>query len=58
MRMPIDQISVLGRVTQGLRLIHLRDNQKVSAISLVDKEAEDLPNDNNENDIESTDNTK
>ena len=37
MRMPIDQISVLGRVTQGLRLIHLRDNQKVSTISLVDK---------------------
>ena len=37
MRMPIDQISVLGRVTQGLRLINLKDNQKVSTISLVDK---------------------
>ena len=52
MRMPIDQISVLGRVTQGLRLIHLRDNQKVSTISLVDKEAndtdEDIQIDNNE----------
>ena len=46
MRMPVDQISVLGRVTQGLRLIHLRDNQKVSAISLVDKEIES--EDNNE----------
>lgn len=41
MRMPIDQISVLGRVTQGLRLIHLRDNQKVSTISLVDKVVEE-----------------
>ena len=40
MRMPIDQISVLGRVTQGLRLINLKDNQKVSTISLVDKEDE------------------
>ena len=40
MRMPLDQISVLGRVTQGLRLINLKDNQKVSTISLVDKEEE------------------
>ncbi|MBQ6840867.1 MAG: DNA gyrase subunit A [Bacilli bacterium] len=38
MRMPIEQISVLGRVTQGVRLINLKDNQKVAAISIVDKE--------------------
>ena len=38
MRMPLEQISLLGRVTQGLRLINLKDNQKVSTISLVDKE--------------------
>lgn len=42
MRMPLDQISVLGRVTQGLRLINLKDNQKVSTISLVDKEEETI----------------
>lgn len=53
MRMPVDQISVLGRVTQGLRLIHLRDNQKVSAISLVDKEIES--EDNSEDTTESED---
>lgn len=41
MRMPLDQISVLGRVTQGLRLINLRENQKVSTISLVDKVEEE-----------------
>ena len=35
MRMPINQISTLGRVTQGVRLINLRDNQKVSSISLI-----------------------
>ena len=40
MRMPLEQISLLGRVTQGLRLINLKDNQKVSTISLVDKEEE------------------
>ena len=43
MRMPLDQISVLGRVTQGLRLINLRENQKVSTISLVDKVEEEIP---------------
>lgn len=37
MRMPLEQISTLGRVTQGLRLMNLRDEQVVSTISLVDK---------------------
>ena len=40
-RIPIDQISQLGRVTQGTRLINLKDNQIVSTISLVLKETED-----------------
>ena len=48
MRMPINQISVLGRVTQGLRLINLKDQQKVSTISLVDKEDNNLKEDINE----------
>ena len=38
MRMPLDQISTIGRVTQGVRLINLKDNQTVATISLVDKE--------------------
>lgn len=36
-RLPIDQISQLGRVTQGVKLINLKDNQYVSTISIVDK---------------------
>ena len=36
-RTPLDQISQLGRVTQGVKLINLKDNQKVSTISIVDK---------------------
>ena len=40
-RMPLEQISTLGRITQGVRLIHLKENQKVSTISLVDKKDED-----------------
>ena len=36
-KLPIDQISILGRVTQGLRLISLKENQMVATISIVDK---------------------
>lgn len=35
MRMPLNQVSNLGRATQGLRLINLKDSQKVSTISLI-----------------------
>ena len=41
MRMSLDQINVLGRVTQGVRLINLKDGHSVATISLVDKEKED-----------------
>ena len=37
-RMGIDQISQLGRVTQGVKLINLKDKQYVSTISILDKE--------------------
>ena len=37
-RMPLDQVSTLGRVTQGVRLINLKDNQSVSTISIVEHE--------------------
>ena len=44
MRMPLTQISVLGRVTQGVRLINLKNDQFVSTVSLVDKEKEEEEN--------------
>ena len=37
-RTPLDQISTLGRVTQGVKLINLKENQKVAEISLINKE--------------------
>ena len=40
-KLPVDQVSLLGRVTQGLRLISLRDNQFVATISIVDKTNEE-----------------
>lgn len=41
-RIPLDQISQLGRVTQGTRLINLKENQIVSTISLVLNEPEEI----------------
>ncbi|MFV0249811.1 MAG: DNA gyrase subunit A [Bacilli bacterium] len=38
-RLPLDQISTTGRVAQGVKLINLKDNQKVVTAILVDKEA-------------------
>lgn len=40
MRMSLEQINTLGRATQGVRLIHLKDNQFVTTISLVEKQVE------------------
>ena len=40
-RLSLDSVSQLGRVTQGVRLINLKDKQVVSTISIVDKEAND-----------------
>ena len=48
-RVPLDQINVLGRVTQGVRLINLKDNQEVSNISLVEKANEESSISNEEN---------
>ena len=70
MRMGTENINSLGRVTQGVRLIRLKDEHKVATISLVDKEKEDEKVDdnldnsnsetlgNNEENLGNTDNTE
>ncbi len=40
MRMHLNQISTLGRITQGVRLINLKNDQLVSTISLLSDEYE------------------
>lgn len=47
-RLPLDQVSSTGRVAQGVRLINLKDNQKVSTVALVEK-CDDSDKDNLEN---------
>ena len=37
-RLPLGQISTTGRVAQGVRLINLKDDQKVSTVALVEKD--------------------
>ena len=39
-RMDINSISQMGRVTKGVRLINLKDNNRVASISILDKEEE------------------
>ena len=40
-RVSLDQVSTTGRVAQGVKLINLKDNQKVSTITLIDKDEEE-----------------
>ena len=44
-RLAVDKISEMSRVTQGVRLINLREGQKVSSISIVDTENNEESND-------------
>ena len=52
-RIPLEQVSKMSRVTQGIRLISLKDNQKVATVTISKKEVEeDSENqdiDNNQN---------
>ena len=40
-RMDVKSISTMGRVTKGVRLINLKDNNKVASISILEKELEE-----------------
>ncbi len=37
-RLSVEQVSTTGRVAQGVKLINLKDNQKVSTVALLEKE--------------------
>ena len=39
-RLPLSQVSSTGRVAQGVKLINLKDNQKVSTIAIIEHEEE------------------
>lgn len=52
-RLDVNKISTMSRVTQGVRLINLKENNYVSSVALVDKENSDESFENVESDIES-----
>ena len=37
-KLPLEQVSTLKRATQGVRLINLKEDQKVSTVAVVEKE--------------------
>lgn len=45
-RLDVNQISILSRVTQGVRLIHLKEGQYVSSVAVIDKEVDSEIQDN------------
>ncbi len=47
-RLDVEKISTMSRVTQGVRLINLREGQIVSSASIVDKEADNEQNINDQ----------
>ena len=54
-RLDVEKISQMSRVTQGVRLINLKGEQKVSSISIVDKTNEE---EETENPVDNSENTK
>ena len=45
-RLPLEQVSSTGRVAQGVKLINLKENQKVSTIAIIEHE-EEITEENN-----------
>ncbi len=54
-KLPLEQVSTLKRATQGVRLMNLKDEQKLSTVALVEKEKED-ENDSSDEIIDVVDN--
>ena len=50
-RIDMNQVSTLSRVTQGVRLINLRESQFVSTVAIVDKNDDNFNEGDNHNDI-------
>ena len=41
-RMSVEDLRVMGRATQGVRLINLKDNDSIAAVAKVMKEEDDI----------------
>ena len=43
-RMPVEELRVMGRATQGVRLINIKGNDSIAAVAKVMKEDEEEEN--------------
>ena len=48
-RLPIEQVSSTGRIAQGVKLINLKEDQKVSTVAMIEKEKDENEESNEEN---------
>ena len=48
-RLPLEQVSSTGRVAQGVKLINLKENQKVSTVAIINHEEESEEDSNTDN---------
>jgi DNA gyrase subunit A len=57
-RMGMDDLRVLGRITQGVRLINLKNNDEIAAVAkvMMDKEVEEETEETAENNDQGTQN--
>ncbi|GJQ06270.1 DNA gyrase subunit A [Capnocytophaga cynodegmi] len=53
-RLPIDDLRIMGRATQGVRLINIKGNDSIAAVAKVMKEDEEeaMPEENQDSEIE------
>ena len=51
-KLPLEQVSTLKRATQGVRLMNLKDNQKVTTVALAERENTEENSDNENQEIE------
>ena len=52
MKMPLSQVSILKRATQGVRLIHLKEKQSVSTVAVVQQEEQEQPLESEKQNVE------
>ena len=57
-RLPLEQVSTTGRVAQGVKLINLKDDQKLSTIAIINKEESEDNNDSTSESNNSSDEVK
>ena len=51
-RISADKVSRMSRVTQGVRLMNLREGQKVATVSIVEKDEDSSESNDNKSDLE------